>query len=93
MIKRQGRQARRLDMQPKAFLLHGLAFGGVVIVETGFPNPHEFRVFGQSDKILDRRHRFLSGTHRVSACGVEHRGIGLGNGANLRFAAASGCRS
>ena len=78
--QRQAGFLRGLDMQAQRGFLHLGALGGVVIVEPGFTDAHEFRMLSQRHQLVHRGHWFFGHAHRVGACGVEDAAMRLGDG-------------
>ncbi len=91
--QRQAGLARGLDVDAQALLLHGLALGGVVVVEAGFADADELRVAGEGDKLVHRGQRFFGGAHRVGAGGVEDARHAPRRWRGRGVRGAGGCRS
>ena len=85
--QRQAGALGRLDMDAQGLLLHFCAVGGIVIVQSGFTDAHEFRVLCQTNQFIDGCHRLVRRAHRVRAGGIEDGCMRLGNGTDAGFIA------
>ena len=84
-IARELRLARGIDVcaeRPRLNIARALV---VEIIKAGLADRHAFGMGGERDKHVCRHILLLMGVVRMRADGTEHRFMGFGNGADLRF--------